>query len=847
MWCKQIICLLLLCTVVQGTPEFYIVTVNKALWDQPQKIQESLKALERESKVKFWASLGHYKFVVSLDKHTRGRTLSSSDIFSVQSKEKNELQQGSSVRYSILTCVDNLDLRSMFTFSTESLFDVEYDHVGHGTNNLALVHFTSIEAATMCLDILHNSDSVIHIEPIQTQQTHNQHALKTSLYGSDVEIADFRHLQEFGEGSIVTIGDTGMDTNHCFFSHPDFEIPKHVLTRANAKEVISRIKYNTTPHPKVLAYLAISFKEGKDHYETDFSDETDGHGTHVAGSSATGSVHPDCPCLPTDVRSKAKLLFIDLKKSDSSDEGLVVPQSLQWIMKTSYDLGSRIFTNSWGSNGTGYSLHAYQIDYFIHFNSDYTVLVSAGNSGPEGGTIGSPATSKNAIAVGSTLNTHLSFIEYSTLPMDAFLMDANDITQFAQFYNQDQLSAFSSRGPTYDGRIKPDICTPGETVYSARSLPQGQSPNNEMSLKRGTSMACPLTASMVSVIEERLKKTYHVSHPLNSLKKAILFTSTKQLNGGSRSLQRNKITGTITVSHNASTLGLTPFDQGFGRVHLYEFLNGRIAFKDRLEFYSFSQPKTLCFQSERNSLDSIITLVWDDVPTMGYLSKRTLVNNLDMRVVVSPLGKKRYVFNGNNKKITDNLNNVEQVRFQTTVGDQIRITLSPNGPITSIRPDKVQRQFASLAWSSHLLEVPCISECTPEDLPFECIYQTTGGPLIGAMPCRSNRYDLTCQHPEFLTLACETDPLKTIACTNFTYDPLDVSQCANPCSVPSTESAQRRALSVAEIAVAAANNQHKHSKKVSLWVFVWTVTLFIVMICMLSFYISYSLEKRNLA
>ena len=42
----------------------------------------------------------------------------------------------------------------------------------------------------------------------------------------------------------------------------------------------------------------------------------------------------------------------------------------------------------------------------------------------------------------------------------------------------------SSRGPATDGRIKPDICAKGTSVYSTID-------ENDYSYKTGTSMACP--------------------------------------------------------------------------------------------------------------------------------------------------------------------------------------------------------------------------------------------------------------------------------------------------------------------------------------------------------------------
>jgi len=55
--------------------------------------------------------------------------------------------------------------------------------------------------------------------------------------------------------------------------------------------------------------------------------------------------------------------------------------------------------------------------------------------------------------------------------------------------NINQVAGFSSRGPTADGRIKPDVCALGVDVFCAL-------PENGMTYKSGTSLSCPLVAGM---------------------------------------------------------------------------------------------------------------------------------------------------------------------------------------------------------------------------------------------------------------------------------------------------------------------------------------------------------------
>ncbi|MBI4148554.1 S8 family serine peptidase [Candidatus Woesearchaeota archaeon] len=92
------------------------------------------------------------------------------------------------------------------------------------------------------------------------------------------------------------------------------------------------------------------------------------------------------------------------------------------------------------------------------------VIVAAGNSGPDPATIKSPGCSKKAITVGAS---------------DDF----------------DQIATFSSRGPTADGRVKPDIVAPGKSITALLNAATGTK------IMSGTSMATPHVAGIAALIK----------------------------------------------------------------------------------------------------------------------------------------------------------------------------------------------------------------------------------------------------------------------------------------------------------------------------------------------------------
>lgn len=91
------------------------------------------------------------------------------------------------------------------------------------------------------------------------------------------------------------------------------------------------------------------------------------------------------------------------------------------------------------------------------------VVVAIGNEGPQPGSLGTPADAKGIVAVGA---------------VDSFGV----------------VTSFSSRGPTADGRIKPEVVGPGAGVIFAVS------PGN-IGQGSGTSFATPLVAGVAALVQ----------------------------------------------------------------------------------------------------------------------------------------------------------------------------------------------------------------------------------------------------------------------------------------------------------------------------------------------------------
>ncbi|MGR0319705.1 S8 family serine peptidase [Agromyces sp. ZXT2-3] len=475
-------------------------------------------------------------------------------------------------------------------------------------------------------------DEIREIQPVPERRLFNNVA--RGILNADVTVNGTTYR---GDGEVVAVADTGFDTGDAADPHPAFAgrvVQLHALGR---------------PSPAR-------------------ADDPHGHGTHVAGSvlglgnsaSMGGAIEGTAP--------EAHLILQSLLDSRGRLGG--IPADLTDLFQPTYDDGARVHTNSWGSSvpGLPYSPSSREIDAFVWDNPDQVICFAAGNDGVDGdadgaidaGQIGSEAAAKNCITVGASESVReFGFTYRDYWPSD---YPADPVGGDLQADSAVGMAAFSSRGPTQEGRIKPDVIAPGTCILStlSRNAPGGTdfgvSSDPLFFFDTGTSMATPLVAGCVAVLRESLVKN-GMATPSAALVKALLVNGAVELPG----------------QYNPSEAGASPnSNSGWGRVDLA----GSIILPGAGDDAGFGEGGPLEQGEEESFTVEIpeesrgggdaglhaagaatfkISLVWTDPP--GAL----LQNDLDL-VVIAADGTERHGNVGTADDF-DRANNVEQVRW----------------------------------------------------------------------------------------------------------------------------------------------------------------------------------------
>ncbi|MGB1679536.1 MAG: S8 family serine peptidase, partial [Poseidonia sp.] len=418
-----------------------------------------------------------------------------------------------------------------------------------------------------------NSKGIQVMNVDDTWSSTNMASIDTSWSGLD------------GSGIIVTVADTGLDNGvNNSNMHPDF--------RDHITGILS-----FPPSASTCASLSLSpcGDDAEDHH---------GHGTHVAGSVLGDGTHSNGDIM--GAAPEAHLLVHSIATTHDGEEKLLgIPNDLDDMFKLAWANNSRVHTNSWGSAVSGqYTTSSMQADASARTHDELVILFAAANEGVDANmngeidldSMGSPATAKNVLTVGASENDrgNMTWVWGST-------DYGSPISTDRLADNPEGMAAFSSRGPTDDGRVKPDFSAPGTMILSTKSRSTSSvgwlAHNASYTYMGGTSMATPLTAGASALLLEHLMENLGENNPTSALVKAIFTASAHDM------------TGQYSSSTNGAGEAAPNNHEGWGRINMSQaintsYLQGHSVTTNADSGWSFNVPA---------SADDInIALTWTD-------------------------------------------------------------------------------------------------------------------------------------------------------------------------------------------------------------------------------------------
>ncbi|MBO9663079.1 S8 family serine peptidase [Dokdonella sp.] len=559
-------------------------------------------------------------------------------------------------------------------------------------------------------------DAVGYIEPFVAPRLDNSGSIATIQGNMSGDVAGVGAVgaptplwdhQIFGSGQIVASMDSGVDHNEAWFTTLDKGSgPVTALTPAE----------DTTPpalgtlHPdnKIVGYFV---QPGSTAYDSDGVECSPGagglsfHGTHTSGTivgdaagtfgSATylaatpNAANHD---LADGMAPNAQLLFQDIG-NDST--GCLAIQDLGASIDQAHAAGAGLQNNSWGGPTQGaYSASDTIADAHSRDLDTMLLVVSAGNDGMAGGIVGACATGQTEPIPG---NSKYLCLQTVGSPGNA----KNVLTIGASTHGGlNEMTSFSSRGPTADGRQKPDIVAPGAGAESVDILGSGgissaagnsndgdtiQAPVSK--LLSGTSMAAPTITGNATLLRQFYQDGFYprgertpadTLNPSGALLKAVLVNATVT------NLSNTKSTGTTLPWPNQHS--------GWGRPWLDASLwfrstlaggddsrRTRLIDRPNSAGLTTGESDSFTIQNVEAGKELRVSLTWYD-PQAALAAATTLVNNLDLEVT-APDGSvyKGNVF-ANDQSATggdaDAINTVEQVRLTTPVAGAYTIKVS---------------------------------------------------------------------------------------------------------------------------------------------------------------------------
>lgn len=415
------------------------------------------------------------------------------------------------------------------------------------------------------------------------------------------------------------------------------------------------------------------------------------------------------------------------------------------IESRAYNDSMRISSNSWGASSNAYSIDSQEYDALVRDaqptgstfpvagNQEYVILFAGGNDGSGAGSIGLPGTAKNVITVGAAEGVQAFGGADGCGTGDNEADSANDIV------------GFSSRGPTADGRRKPDIVAPGTHIsggvaQASIASPAGSGTGAQLACfnatgvcagpggsdffpsgqqwytaSSGTSHSTPAVAGFAALIRQYFINNA-LTPPSPAMTKAMMMNTARYMNG----------TGANdSLPSNSQGMGFANFNNFFSL-----FTGGAIR-RDQVgadKFTASGQQRLFTGTINSSGAPVRITLAWTDTP--GPTSGNAFVNNLDLEVTIGGNTYKGNVFSGANSVTggaADIRNNVESVFIPAGVTGNILVKVKATNIAGDGVPgdaDALDQDFALVVSNAATASVPVIEggvaditaeSCAPAD------------------------------------------------------------------------------------------------------------------------------------
>jgi hypothetical protein len=487
-----------------------------------------------------------------------------------------------------------------------------------------------------------------------------------------------------GEGQIVAMADTGLDANSCYFNGD-------ALPVTNGWSMAEGYGTKTDPsHRKIVAYDflytcdqwpgATGCEDPADHTKWD----TQGHGTHVAGNMVGDSDNnPENFAAQDGMAPAAKIVVQDasfLANACSDGPGFGCPvMVLDPMFEQARLQGASVHNNSWGDNEDvagpmqcNYTARSQDVDRYIWEHKDFLIVYAAGNYGAGNidFSVGSPSTNKNGLSIGST----------RTSPTSA---------------SDENISSYSSRGWTSDGRIKPDLMVPGNNTAATNDGTVDGTVNCGVRGGGGTSFASPVAVAAAALVRQYFTDGFYPSGA----------KSTNALTPSAALIKATMINSAVSMKGNDNaSMSISPIpsnEQGWGRVQLDQALpftgsTRKLYVDDHRTGMAAgaTTPVTYTINGADPSVPLKVTLVWTDFPGMPdspptgarldapeTWNAPRLMNDLDL-TVTGPGGT--YLGNVFSEGYSapggspDRRNNVEQVWIAAPASGTYTLTVQPN-------------------------------------------------------------------------------------------------------------------------------------------------------------------------